>query len=464
MKNLNTIKPAAWFLLILATGGGITFGPGTVWPAANQAKNILTGKSDKSGASDDPEIQKLKKEIQKLRLRKEKLALEERLLEMRWEKQNQARSRERKTLELENALRAARKKKELAGKLEEKFSRNLEIDLEKAEFRKAELEMLRQKNAIVLETQKLNLKKTRLAVRLMEREKEIAETRLALQKQKLRHERAGYAEGKIRYRRLPFQNGILTVTDRRVELNGVIVPRKAAEIARQIEYYNNKSDLYPIFLVIDSSPGGSVMAGYQIIQAMKASRAPVHVLVKSYAASMAAIITAHADHSYTFASSVLLHHQMSSWNIGNLTQQKEALRTAEDWSRRLLGPVAKKMDLTMRQFVREMYRNNSDGDWREFGDKARELGWVTNLVREVREVGIRRQREEADRRSIFPFFPRGKDTSNKGQPTRYRAAASVYRSDGFPEERGPDGKPFVRLPRLNPVDFYLIYNPDGYYR
>ena len=46
-----------------------------------------------------------------------------------------------------------------------------------------------------------------------------------------------------------------------------------------------------IFIVIDTSPRGSVMAGYRILKAMESSDAPVHVVVKSFAASMAAAIT-----------------------------------------------------------------------------------------------------------------------------------------------------------------------------
>ena len=65
-------------------------------------------------------------------------------------------------------------------------------------------------------------------------------------------------------------------------------------------FFNNKSKTDPIFIVIDRCPGGSGMEGARIVQAIKTSPAPVHVVVKSYAASMAAIILAQADHSYAF--------------------------------------------------------------------------------------------------------------------------------------------------------------------
>src|SRR6202044_541256 len=99
----------------------------------------------------------------------------------------------------------------------------------------------------------------------------------------------------------------------------------------RIHYFNNKDESLPIFLVIDYSPGGSVMEGYRIVKAMQASKAPVHVVVKSYAASMAAVITTLAPHSYVYPNAVILHHQMSDMAWGNLTQHKEQLKVMEEW-------------------------------------------------------------------------------------------------------------------------------------
>ena len=60
-------------------------------------------------------------------------------------------------------------------------------------------------------------------------------------------------------------------------------------VCSRIAFYNAIDSEAPIFIVIDRSPGGSVMSGYMMLQAMETSKAPVYVVVKGYAASMAAI-------------------------------------------------------------------------------------------------------------------------------------------------------------------------------
>jgi ATP-dependent Clp protease protease subunit len=268
--------------------------------------------------------------------------------------------------------------------------------------------------------------------------KQVAELKGKLELRETRDELNDRVVEDIDYIRDPFVDGTLYVTDRRIPLNGPIVYGTAEYVTERIHYFNNQSRELPIFIVIDSSPGGSVMQGYRIVKAMESSPAPVYVVVKSFAASMAAVITTLADHSYAYPNAIVLHHQMSSGMYGNLTQQREQLENAMEWARRLSEPVAEKMGVTVERFVELMYENNSDGDWEEFADKAKELEWVGDIVSNIREVGVRK-RPKAERR-IIPLFFFGE------------------------EEVDENGKRFVSLPRLQPFDHYFIYNPDGYYR
>ena len=183
------------------------------------------------------------------------------------------------------------------------------------------------------------------------------------------------------------------------------------------------------------------MAGYRILKAMEASAAPVHVVVKSFAASMAACITTLAEESYAYPNAIILHHQISSqiaFARLNLTQQKEFYQESERWWDRLAAPVAKKMGLTTDEFIEKMYARSTSGDWSEFGDKAKELKWVNHIVDGIVESSI----------TINP------DAEQK--PAVQKTALA--------EQVDPDGKVFTYLPRLNPKDVYFLYNPDGYYR
>ena len=236
-------------------------------------------------------------------------------------------------------------------------------------------------------------------------------------------------------------DGMLVISDRRIPLNGMIVGETADFVTSRIDFWNNRNRKLPIFIVIDDCPGGSVMAGYRILKAMEASDAPIHVVVKSFAASMAACITTLAEESYAYPNAVILHHQISSqiaFARLNLTQQKEFFQESNRWWERLAAPVAEKMGISTDEFIKKMYARSTSGDWSEFADEAKKLKWVNHIVDGILESSI----------TMNP------DTDEK----------EADKKTALVEEIDPDGKVFTYLPRLNPKDVYFLYNPDGYYR
>ena len=84
-----------------------------------------------------------------------------------------------------------------------------------------------------------------------------------------------------------------------------------------------------------------------------------------------------------------------------------------------------------------MYEKNSDGDWQEFADNAQKYNWVNSIVHEIRETGYVKNPDEL-KKPVSPFL--------------------------LVEKTDDNGRPYVTLPRLDPFDFYYIYNPDNYYR
>jgi ATP-dependent Clp protease protease subunit len=254
--------------------------------------------------------------------------------------------------------------------------------------------------------------------------------------------RAKFADAKPVFLKNPLkENGILVVSDRRIPLNGLITHSTADFITSRIQYWNNKDRELPIFIVIDASPGGSVMAGYRILKAMESSDAPVHVVVKSFAASMAAAITTLAKESYAYPNAVILHHQISSVVMAqlNLTEQREFHQESERWWARLGTPVANKMGITPDEFIKKMYAHSSSGDWSEFGEQAKELKWVNHIVNGIDETSFTKDPDSIE-------------------PSKTAKQASLE------EEVDASGKPFVWLPRLNPKDVYFLHNSDNYYR
>jgi ATP-dependent Clp protease protease subunit len=238
------------------------------------------------------------------------------------------------------------------------------------------------------------------------------------------------------------EDGTLVISDRRVPLNGPVTTELADFVTTRIQYWNNKDRELPIFIVIDSSPGGSVMAGYRILKAMESSDAPVYVVVKSFAASMAAAICTLAEDSFAYPNAILLHHQISNTAGGrlNLTQQREFFEQSTRWWDRLATPIAEKMGVTTDEFIEKMYAEQSSGDWVEFADQAQKLKWVNHVVTGIEETSVLQN----------------PDTSGASP-----APSATFQAE---EQIDNDGKPFVWLPRLDPTDVWFLHNPDGYFR
>ena len=79
----------------------------------------------------------------------------------------------------------------------------------------------------------------------------------------------------------------------------------------------------------------------------------------------------------------------------------------------------------------------------------RTLQWVDEIVDQIDETALVR---EPDSRSSNSALVAGAEITSA--PSSPKAA----------EKLDEKGRPCMILPRLNPMDCYWIYNPDGYYR
>jgi len=412
----------------------------------------------------DPEEKAREEELKRLRNERDLIQARMALRSEKFKEELQDMREEKERLAMENSIARERLSSELSelkaetDRLNAKIdSLNKEISLEGLEAKKAmneelaemrmEEERLQLANSVALkkietEINQLRLEDARLKTRRAKLDLEVVEltAKLSVKEKSDLVEDLIYSDRKLMYLKEPFVDGVLHVSDRRIPLNGPIWSGLADYVSERINFYNNESTEYPIFLVIDSSPGGSVMSGYKILKSMQGSKAPVYVVVKSYAASMAAGIATLAERSFCYPNAVVLHHQISWGGIGNLTQQREFLEEAEEWWRRVARPIAEKMGLNLDEFIAMMYEKNSDGDWREFGDEAVKLKWVDHLVDRIWEMSIDKN------------------------PGRFGSSVIFAQDELLKEELDDDGRPFVALPRLEPFDFYYLYNPDSYYR
>ena len=370
--------------------------------------------------------------------------------------------KEKQSLELDNFLARARLEKELAD-LQADIARMMvkrevmalkwEIEQEK-EDQAHETEMLtlnRQKEKLeaevditryrlMKEEEKFRAVTTKLdhQVNLLQAEVD----RMNVQRARYEAERqhAKYANTVPVYLKDPLQaGGSLIISDRRIDLSGNITPWKANYITDRIQYFNNKHTDHPIFIVIESSPGGSVNSGSCILKAMENSQAPVYVVVKSFVASMAALITTLADKSYAYPNAVILHHQPWTFTQGNVRDLKEEQEFLQEWWSRLGGRLAKKMGVSLKKLDQLLYEKSGRGDWLEFADSAKKLKWIDHTINGIQDSSIRE-------------LPSPENYTWEGYLKSTCEVANTI-------ENG-----VIYLPPLDAKDFYYLYNPDNRYR
>ena len=394
--------------------------------------------------------EQLRQELAKLTAQKQRLELENGLAQQKLQAEGAALQAEldkltkqadllAKRATLKEAERKARLDEELAADREKLEKMKLTNDLAAAEVADKSRELIQREQELKVRTADLQVQRSEFELQLARLNSDLdLRVKRDLWKNRVNRD--------IQYTKEPFKDGVLTISDRRIALNGPIWGDTADYVAERIDYFNNQSHEFPIFIVIDASPGGSVMAGYKILKAMDGSAAPVYVVVKSFAASMAANIVTQSKKSFAYPNAIVLHHQILNGSFGNLTQQKENVKELEEWWKRLATPVAAKMGISLDEFIKRMYENRSTGDWLEFGDNARKQKWVDEIVETVRE-------ESYDK--------------NPDAPSALGASPPPGHLDSQPtlqERVDATGHRYVLLPRLDPVDCYYLYNPDNYYR
>lgn len=238
----------------------------------------------------------------------------------------------------------------------------------------------------------------------------------------------------------------LVLSDRIINIPEVITFETGEYIYDRIQYFNNKSDQYPIFLIIDYCRGGSLMAGHQILTAINSSQVEVYVLVKSFAASMAAAITTLAPKSLVYPNAIILHHQI--WyrnpNAHNVSQSRDELKQFEEAWKRFAEPIVKKLGTTLDQWIKDMYANSVNGDWKLYGDQAVAKGWAWKIVNKVRETSVIRH----------------PDKVVKPNNLILRLFGTKRNRDGSRRDSHQDGMDSSVLPVLRPLDYYWLYNAE----
>ncbi len=403
--------------------------PGTGAPVAPAPRDELT-----------PEQKAAMKEADRMRIEKARIDAELALAEAKRSEELAPLQAEVARLTAERALRLAKASAEAAALEDERAKLERQAGLEAARSSARLTERSNKIRELEAEAKQLQLESANTVTRLSNEIQRF---------QKEEEARKVATKAKPKYLKDPLVGGVLYISDRRIAFNGAVTEQLADYVCTRISFYNNQSSEFPIFIVVDNSPGGSVAAGYQIQKAMATSKAPVHVVVKGFAASMTAVICTLAERSYCYPNTILLHHQASNVVRGNMTVLKEQIDFTNQWFERLATPVAKKMGISLQDFVKQMYSNDSTGDWSAFGDKAKELKWVDNVIERIEETAVL---------DLLPVPVAPTAMPIPQPPTRTEISGVTSRVDD-------KGRPYFELPALaNPFDAWWLYDPQGLYR
>ncbi|OJW67415.1 MAG: hypothetical protein BGO68_00115 [Candidatus Amoebophilus sp. 36-38] len=423
-------------LIVLIASFTISYAQKGNPPSTNTQKNEAGPESQPSTQHDEDEDKEFKDKLKEQR----KLELENALIRTRLERELAELRAEIERIRVQREAAAVKWELEQA-KITKEFEQQVFILNRQRDKIMAEVSLSQAKLSQTMD--RFNTTYTELQNHMMLLRAGIDQIRTEIDQKKVKKERAAYADGECNYLDEPLlPDGTLVLSDRTVTLNGVVTEWKANYITDRIRYFNNKDKKKPIFIVIDSSPGGSVLAGFNILQAMQNSQAPVYVVVKSFAASMAALITTLAKKSYVYPNALILHHQPWTFGVGNLRELKEDLERLQEIWKRLGGQVAKKMGISLDKFDKQLYEKASRGDWLEFADNAKKTKWVDHIITTIDDTAIREIPDRANytwQKHMEEYWDMKVDANNVN-------ASTIY------------------LPSLGPKDFYYLYNPDNTYQ
>jgi ATP-dependent Clp protease protease subunit len=131
------------------------------------------------------------------------------------------------------------------------------------------------------------------------------------------------------------------LVDRIVMIQGEVTDESMNIAVAQLLFLNNQDNEKPIYMYINS-PGGSVMAGMQLVDTMNFIKAPVYTIAMGTAASMGAVILSAGEkgHRYAMKSSNILVHPMSGGFGGRTRDNAIAMNMEKKLEKYLIAVLA----------------------------------------------------------------------------------------------------------------------------
>ena len=160
------------------------------------------------------------------------------------------------------------------------------------------------------------------------------------------------------------------------EKNAKLLNKSIRTLDKELQVFKLKfgCDSPPLRLFI-SSYGGSVFAGFSIMDTIKNCTTPVHTYIDGSAASAATLISVVAKKRFIFPNSFMLIHQLSSSMWGNYESMKDEMENLD----LIMGKIKKIYKEHTNMGVRQITNILKKDKWFE-AELCLELGLVDEIV------------------------------------------------------------------------------------
>lgn len=152
------------------------------------------------------------------------------------------------------------------------------------------------------------------------------------------------------------------------EITMFIVKVNAADVDIPVE------ERVPIKLVINS-PGGSVLDGLGLVDAIKASKTPVIAITIGYACSMAFVIQTVCDLRIATQNAVFLNHDGETGLVDSAMKFRDAVKFYDRVDERIDKMIAARTKLTPKELADT---KRIEQYW--FADEAKDLGIIDYII------------------------------------------------------------------------------------
>lgn len=171
------------------------------------------------------------------------------------------------------------------------------------------------------------------------------------------------------------------IEQRRLYINFAIDEQVIESIAYHILRYNRldkgipKEERKPIILYINS-PGGSVVDGYGLIDAISASTTPVYTVNQALCASMGFLIFISGHKRYSMEHSEFLMHDGSTFGYDSTAKMKDRM----EFETNQLERMTKKYILEHTKIDDKTYDEKYRVEWYFLPDEGKDIGVVDYII------------------------------------------------------------------------------------